>query len=180
MIATAAEANPTCFSPTPLKDLELTFVPSYIRLVGLTRATVISSSYIVHAWQGKYLDNHWSSTKFCATQFHGQHENASRAELKALREAIVRAKGYEDMAEDVAPWTGEQEFAEIVAAIERRGGQRAPPIALQVAPVSAPAQSVVTKDDVAQDAVLPTHAISAAVLGLDLPPPASAEVIAVQ
>ena len=130
--------------------------------------------------QGKYLDNHWSSTKFCATQFHGQHENASRAELKALREAIVRAKGYEDMAEDVAPWTGEQEFAEIVAAIERRGGQRAPPVALQVAPVSAPAQSVVTEDDAAQDAALPTHAIPAAVLGLDLPPPASAEVIAVQ
>lgn len=33
MIATAAESNPTCFSPTPLKDLEKTFVPSYIRLV---------------------------------------------------------------------------------------------------------------------------------------------------
>ena len=36
MIATAAEANPTCFSPTPLKDLELTFVPGYIRLVSTT------------------------------------------------------------------------------------------------------------------------------------------------
>ncbi len=33
MIATAAEQNPTCFSPTPLKDLETTFVPAYIRLV---------------------------------------------------------------------------------------------------------------------------------------------------
>ena len=43
MIATAAEANPTCFSPTPLKDLELTFVPAYIRLVSplpLFRASV--------------------------------------------------------------------------------------------------------------------------------------------
>lgn len=33
MIAEAAEANPTCFSPTPLKDLEQTFIPAYIRLV---------------------------------------------------------------------------------------------------------------------------------------------------
>ncbi|RPD64574.1 FMN-linked oxidoreductase [Lentinus tigrinus ALCF2SS1-7] len=166
MIATAAEANPTCFSPTPLKDLELTFVPSYIRL-------------------GKYLGNHWSSTKFCSTQFQGQHKSASRADLKALREAIVHAKSYEDMEEHVAPWTGEKEFAEIVEAIERRGGQRAPPIALQpVAPAPTLAQiaSETTKDQVAlqeaPDAAPASQSIPAAVLGLDIPP-AAAEAIAV-
>ncbi|KAM5530001.1 hypothetical protein V8D89_016334 [Ganoderma adspersum] len=107
MIATAAEANPTCFSPTPLKDLELTFVPGYIRL-------------------GKYLNNHWTSTKFCATQFQGAHDKLRRSDLKTLREAIVHSKSYEDIEPHVAPWTGEQEFAEIVEAIEKRGGQRAP------------------------------------------------------
>ena len=34
MIATAAESNPSCFSPTPLVDLEKTLVPPYLRLVG--------------------------------------------------------------------------------------------------------------------------------------------------
>jgi tRNA-dihydrouridine synthase 2 len=34
MIATAAESNPTVFSPTPLVDVERTLVPQYIRLVG--------------------------------------------------------------------------------------------------------------------------------------------------
>ena len=33
MIATAAESNPTCFSPEPLLDLESTFYPSYIRVI---------------------------------------------------------------------------------------------------------------------------------------------------
>ncbi len=43
----------------------------------------------------------------------------------------MHAKSYEDIEEHVAPWTGEQEFVEIVEAIERRGGQRAPPIPLE-------------------------------------------------
>lgn len=33
MIATAAEANPSCFSPTPLNDLEEILIPAYMRLV---------------------------------------------------------------------------------------------------------------------------------------------------
>lgn len=33
MIATAAESNPTCFSSTPLMDVESTLIPSYLRLV---------------------------------------------------------------------------------------------------------------------------------------------------
>jgi hypothetical protein len=36
MIATAAESNPTVFSPVPFVDLERTFIPSYLRLVRLT------------------------------------------------------------------------------------------------------------------------------------------------
>ncbi|KAG6333148.1 hypothetical protein ID866_5944 [Astraeus odoratus] len=34
MIATAAEANPSCFSSIPLQDVESTLIPSYLRLVG--------------------------------------------------------------------------------------------------------------------------------------------------
>jgi len=33
MIATAAESNPSCFSSTPLTDVEDTLIPAYIRLV---------------------------------------------------------------------------------------------------------------------------------------------------
>jgi hypothetical protein len=33
MIATAAESNPSCFSPRPLVDLERTLVLPYLRLV---------------------------------------------------------------------------------------------------------------------------------------------------
>ncbi|CCL98544.1 uncharacterized protein FIBRA_00544 [Fibroporia radiculosa] len=105
MIATAAESNPTCFSPTPLTDLETTFIPNYIRLC-------------------KYLNNHWSSTKFCTSQFKGAHVNASRADLKGMRDAIMHAKSYDDMEPRVAPWTGEEEFKKIVEAIEARDGRR--------------------------------------------------------
>ncbi|KAI0325421.1 FMN-linked oxidoreductase [Cubamyces sp. BRFM 1775] len=181
MIAEAAEANPTCFSPTPLKDLELTFVPGYIRL-------------------GKYLNNHWTSTKFCATQFQGAHENARRNDLKAMREAIVRAKCYEDLDAFVAPWTGEQEWAEIVEAIEQRGGQRAPPHPLPpieevaVAPFApaallgstseattqkeSDAAAVAVKEATAGQEDAPVAAepqipSAASVLGLDVPPPSS-------
>lgn len=33
MIARGAESNPSCFSPTPLVDVEKTFIPSYLNLV---------------------------------------------------------------------------------------------------------------------------------------------------
>jgi len=33
MIATAAEANPSCFSPTPLVDVHRTLIPTYLRVV---------------------------------------------------------------------------------------------------------------------------------------------------
>ena len=39
MIATAAESNPTCFSPIPLVDLESTLLPSYVCLVRISHHT---------------------------------------------------------------------------------------------------------------------------------------------
>ena len=47
MIATAAEANPTCFSPEPLIDLPRTFIPSYLRLVSLSIRAMLQT---LHSW----------------------------------------------------------------------------------------------------------------------------------
>jgi hypothetical protein len=41
MIATAAEANPSCFSPTPLVDVHQTLIPTYLRVV--SRGTKLST-----------------------------------------------------------------------------------------------------------------------------------------
>ncbi|KAK6969011.1 hypothetical protein R3P38DRAFT_3505862 [Favolaschia claudopus] len=46
----------------------------------------------------KYLDNHWGSTKFC----------------------VSHTKGYDGLEEIVGSWLGEEDFAEIVKAIEAR------------------------------------------------------------
>ncbi|KAH9984062.1 hypothetical protein BJV74DRAFT_878791 [Russula compacta] len=104
MIATAAEANPTVFSPTPLTSLEDTFILPYLRLC-------------------KYLDNHWASTKFCVSQFKGR-----KSANKALREAVIKAKGYANLDALVEPWTGSDEFAAIKAAIDARA--TSPPVLL--------------------------------------------------
>ncbi|THH13675.1 hypothetical protein EW146_g6566 [Bondarzewia mesenterica] len=101
MIATAAESNPTVFSPIPLVDLESTLVPPYVRLC-------------------KYLDNHWASTKFCIAQFKGSHVNITKANGKTLRDALVKSKGYADLDATIGSWNGEEEYAEIVKAIEAR------------------------------------------------------------
>ncbi|KAI0296327.1 hypothetical protein B0F90DRAFT_1819999 [Multifurca ochricompacta] len=121
MIATAAEANPTVFSPTPLTNLEETFILPYLRLV-----RVLSLS----TWSArgrnitcKYLDNHWASTKFCVSQF-----KARKSANKALREAVIKAKGYTDLDALVGTWTGDEEFTAIKASIEARA--TAPPILL--------------------------------------------------
>ncbi|KIP11107.1 hypothetical protein PHLGIDRAFT_100023 [Phlebiopsis gigantea 11061_1 CR5-6] len=118
MIATAAEANPTCFSPRPYTDLESTFIPSYLRVC-------------------KYLDNHWSSTKFCASQFRGLHVEGTRATQNTFKEGIVKGKGYDDVAALVGAWTGEQDFAEIVRAIDARNG-RTPPVDADPAEAASP------------------------------------------
>ncbi|KZT22654.1 FMN-linked oxidoreductase [Neolentinus lepideus HHB14362 ss-1] len=106
MIATAAESNPTCFAPVPLTDLEKTLVPPYIRMC-------------------KYLDNHWSNTKWCVAQFKGPHPNIPKPEHKAIHDAIAQAKSYDDaerlhLIGPEGKWDGEDVFAEIVRIIEGR------------------------------------------------------------
>ena len=49
MIATAAEANPSCFSHTPLVDVHRTLVPTYLRVVGysITPLLVLLNSLLL-------------------------------------------------------------------------------------------------------------------------------------
>lgn len=101
MIARAAESNPTCFSEIPLKDLERTLIPSYLRLA-------------------RYLDNNWGLTKFCVSQFKGQRVSVKKAEITKLKQLLSRSKSFDGMNDIVGFWTGEEEFAEIVKTIEER------------------------------------------------------------
>jgi len=102
MVATAAESNPSCFSPTPLLDLEEKLAPAYLRL-------------------GKYLGNNWANTKFCALQFKAPHTTSTRSDEHAFKSHLSKAKSFEDVDDIVGgAWTGEEEFAEIVRAIEAR------------------------------------------------------------
>ncbi|KIJ66470.1 hypothetical protein HYDPIDRAFT_26819 [Hydnomerulius pinastri MD-312] len=101
MIATAAEANPTCFSSMPLVDVESTLIPSYLRL-------------------SKYLNNHWALTKFCVSQFRAPRTERSKAEAHEFKSQIIAAKGYDNLTDLVGGWTGEADFAEIVSAIQAR------------------------------------------------------------
>jgi tRNA-dihydrouridine synthase 2 len=86
---------------TPLQDVESTLVPSYLRLC-------------------KYLDNHWSSTKFCVTQFKGTRSELSKMDIQGLKLRIAKAKMYEDVEDIVGSWMGEEEFQEITRAVEAR------------------------------------------------------------
>jgi len=99
MIARGAEANPSCFSPTPLQDIEQTLVPSYLRLA-------------------RYLDHNWSLTKFCVAQFKAQHVNVKKADATAMRQTLAQSKDFPGMDEIVGSWTGKEEFDAIVQAIE--------------------------------------------------------------
>ena len=103
----------------------------------------------------------------------------------------MHSKSYEDIEPHVAPWTGEQEFAEIVEAIEKRGGQRAPPIPLEdivVAPLAAIQENGDLKDaTITEPAVPPPELVNEeatsppSALGLELPPIGNpGEAIAVQ
>ncbi|KAG5644146.1 hypothetical protein DXG03_009040 [Asterophora parasitica] len=99
MIARAAESNPSCFSTTPLQDVERTLVPSYLRL-------------------SRYFDHNWGLTKFCVAQFKGQHVTIKKAEATAMRQTLSSAKDFSGMDSVVGSWTGKEEFDEIVRAIE--------------------------------------------------------------
>ncbi|KAF7302854.1 tRNA-dihydrouridine synthase 2 [Mycena kentingensis (nom. inval.)] len=103
MIARAAESNPSCFSPTPLVDVEKTFTPAYLRLA-------------------QYLDNNWGLTKFCVSQFKGKHIDCTKGDQKRYRDIIHVSKEFGDgLKEIVGDWTGEADFKEIVESIEARG-----------------------------------------------------------
>lgn len=101
MIARAAESNPSAFSMTPLTDIHQTLIPAYLRL-------------------SKYIDNHWSLTKFCVSQFKGGFTNSNKAEEKRIREAVVKARSFDDVVEIAGSWTGEEDFQEVVKVIESR------------------------------------------------------------
>jgi len=107
MIATAAEANPSCFSPTPLVDVHRTLVPSYLRI-------------------SRYLGNHWANSKFCGIQFRGNHVQFTRAEEKEFKDKFAKAKSYGDMDDVAGDWSqGKTDFEEIYRIIEARP-QRVP------------------------------------------------------
>ncbi|KDR85540.1 hypothetical protein GALMADRAFT_218636 [Galerina marginata CBS 339.88] len=99
MIARGAESNPSCFSSTPLKDVETTLVPAYLRL-------------------SNYLQNHWSLTKFCVNQFKGVRVDVTKADSHAMHQALSHSKGYSDVKDIMGLSSGEEEFNQILKAIE--------------------------------------------------------------
>lgn len=117
MIATAAEANPSCFAVTPLRNLETTLIPSYLRLV---RTLEQLSGMSTHVSQSKYLDNYWALTKFCVSQFKGVRSEMTKDEAHELKCRIIKAKGYDELTELVGSWTGDADLAEIVKSIHSR------------------------------------------------------------
>ncbi|KAF9566940.1 tRNA-dihydrouridine synthase 2 [Agrocybe pediades] len=101
MIARGAEANPSCFSPEPLTDVETTFVPAYLRL-------------------SRYLQNHFSLTKFCVNQFKGTRVAVTKADHHALHQQLSKAKEYKDLEDIMGTGSGEDDFKKVVKAIEER------------------------------------------------------------
>jgi tRNA-dihydrouridine synthase 2 len=74
--------------------------------------------------KARYLDNHWSNTKFCALQFRGSHVTSKRSHERTFKDKLSKAKCYDDVTDIVGSWTGEADFAEIVEAIEARSPRR--------------------------------------------------------
>ena len=94
------------------------------------------STTLTRRFQCKYLDNHWSSTKFCSSQFRGLHVEGTRSTQNTFKEGIVKGKSYDDVEKLAGGWTGEKDFEEIVRAIDARDG-RTPRIAADPAPETA-------------------------------------------
>jgi len=110
MIATAAEANPSCFSSTPLVDIHRTLIPTYLRVA-------------------RYLGNHWGNSKFCAIQFRGNHVESTRAEEKGFKDKFAKARCYDDTDDVAGDWSqGRADFEEICRAIEARPQRTLRPI----------------------------------------------------
>jgi len=68
--------------------------------------------------QSQYLDNHWSLTKFCVSQFKSRTLN--KLEQKRVRDRVVASKSFDGVKDIVGEWTGEQEMQEIIKAIQHR------------------------------------------------------------
>ena len=81
--------------------------------------------------QSKYIGNHWSLTKFCVAQFKGGFTSSNKAEEKRVRDAVVKARSFDDVAEIAGSWTGEEDFQEIARAIESRSSRGQPSISLE-------------------------------------------------
>lgn len=78
--------------------------------------------------QAKYLNNHFSNTKFSVSQFKGSHGVLKKAERQEIREVMTRAKSYDDLDALVGGiWNGAEEMREITQAIEMRDRGFAPP-----------------------------------------------------
>ena len=120
MIATAAEANPSCFSPTPLVDVHRTFIPTYLRVVS-SRVASPSRSSNLSLPQSRYLGNHWANSKFCAIQFRGNHVESTRAEEREFKGEFAKAKCYDNMDGVAGDWSqGKADFEEICRIVEAR------------------------------------------------------------
>jgi len=116
MIARSAETNPTCFSTTPLVDLDTTLVPAYLRLVSFFPLNLDTVQRA--AIQSKYFNHNWGLTKFCITQFKGERVAVKKHEATNLRQMLSKAKEFDAVKEIVGEWTGEDEMREIIEAIE--------------------------------------------------------------
>jgi len=118
MIARAAESNPSCFSADPLKDVERNLWPAYLRLVRRPYSLLLQTQK-THV-KAKYLDNHWSLTKFCVTQFKGARIDVTKAESHGLHQKIAKAKSYSEMQDIMGGSSGEEDMQSIVTALEER------------------------------------------------------------
>ena len=84
MIATAAEANPSCFSPIPLVDVHRTLVPSYLRIVSsamvllLKHRTNRSRSRDIWATTGETLNSAVSSSAETMFSIRERRKRSSR------------------------------------------------------------------------------------------------------
>jgi len=202
MIATAAEVNPSCFSPTPLVDVHRTLIPTYLRVVS-SKVAPLSRPSNSSLLQSRYLGNHWANSKFCGIQFRGNHVESTRAEEKQFKDKFAKAKCYDDMDDIAGDWSqGKAGFEEICRIIGARP-QRTPPrtpiasdtpeestLALDTCDVTELSEVETPKewrpnphwDDVLKTPKIPTNParmpIPAAVSGRDEPTPTPSPLIA--
>jgi tRNA-dihydrouridine synthase 2 len=138
MIARGAESNPTCFSSNPVSDIETTFLTNYLRL-------------------SQYLGNHYGLTKFCASQFKSTITPQNKNEAKRLKQAMIKAKRFEEAEATFGPWTGKEIFDGIVKAIETRGDRK---MILDTTPAPAQVETDETPDHSSSSPALSSATLS--------------------